>query len=127
MNRIVSYKTSWKDKIEWTIEAEPEDIPVRGNAMDSGDKDYDKKVEDRIIKRRSSNVWAWAAVTVRGSFLGLSTEEYLGGCSYRNEQDFRDGGYFEDMQRTITDRLEEMVKAIVTAYGEEERKSYAQA
>ncbi|EKQ70334.1 hypothetical protein OsccyDRAFT_0615 [Leptolyngbyaceae cyanobacterium JSC-12] len=37
-------------EVQISVKAIEEDTPVRGNAMASGDKIYDKKVEDKILK-----------------------------------------------------------------------------
>ena len=52
-------------QVEYRIEVEQDDQPVRGNALDSGDPDYDKKVEGEIIERLDrGDVWAWASIRV---------------------------------------------------------------
>jgi hypothetical protein len=38
-----------------TLTCEPEDVPVRGNAMASGDDAYDRKVENRILSVQPEN------------------------------------------------------------------------
>ena len=101
-------------KILWTIETEPEDTPVRGNAMASGDPEFDREVEDSIINQlRRGNEWAWCTVKVTGFYLGLSASEYLGCCSYRDEEEFAGGAYYADMQNEITDRIHEQVNRII--------------
>lgn len=80
-----------------TITAEPEEIPVRGNALASGDDAEDRAEEDRIIAEAEWNAWAWCTVKVTASYAGLEGTAYLGACSYRDEKDFRAGGYLEGM------------------------------
>lgn len=36
-------------RVTYTIEVHPEDIPVRGNAISSGDDALDREVEDSIL------------------------------------------------------------------------------
>lgn len=85
-----------------TIEviAEQDDIPIRGNAMASGDDDVDRKVEDEILARLDGgDVWAWAAVEVRATLGRYTGSDYLGACSYADEADFRaNSGYFDGMR-----------------------------
>lgn len=38
------------DTVEWSIEAEPEYIPVRGNLIESGDNEYDRRMENEMVK-----------------------------------------------------------------------------
>lgn len=69
-----------------------EDIPVRGNAMASGDAEADKAAEDEIIRQLDrGNLAAWcyfevtATLTVDGeTFKGSAG---IGGCSYESEAD----------------------------------------
>jgi hypothetical protein len=88
-------------KIAYTVEIEPEHIPVRGNALASGDDAEDRKAEQAIERQlRNGNLWAWCAVTVtalRGEYEG---SDHLGACSYRNTADFvTEDGYYPDMKR----------------------------
>lgn len=86
-----------KSDCDITIIAEVDDIPVRGNAMASGDDIYDKEVEDEIISRlNNGDVWAWANVTITASWSGLYGSDNLGGCSYKNEDDFINSGHYYD-------------------------------
>lgn len=87
-------------QVEYRIEVEQDDQPVRGNALDSGDPDYDKKVEGEIIERlERGDVWAWALVRVVAFVpgYGLEGDDHLGGCTYENEERFKSGGYYPHM------------------------------
>lgn len=96
-----------RDEIEIEIVLHEEDIPVRGNAMASGDDKLDRRVENAIIRRLDNgDLWAWCTVEVRATFDGYSGSTYLGGCSYKNEKDFKKGGYYEDMVREAITELE---------------------
>ena len=85
------------------IRAEFDDIPVRGNALASGDDAEDRAAEDEIIARlEAGDVWAWARVRVtvtHPDMPGLDGWDSLGACSYRDEADFIAGGYYDDMVR----------------------------
>jgi hypothetical protein len=88
-----------EDKYDVSFEALPEDIRVRGNALASGDDELDREAEDEIISRlESGDIFAWftAKVTVRDD-KGNEATDYLGCCNYRDEDDFRMGGYYLDM------------------------------
>jgi hypothetical protein len=91
--------------IVFTIECLAEDLPVRGNIMDSGDKDADREAEDKVIKESEWNEWAWCCVKVTAKLAGFEGHDYLGGCSYNDEKDFKQGGYYEDMKNVATDNL----------------------
>ena len=85
--------------IEITVSAEQEDIPVRGNAIASGNDKTDKEVEDEIIARvESGDAWAWCVARVRVTYRGvLSVDRMLGACSYVSEKEFRNDVYYDDL------------------------------
>ena len=92
-------KLTEKD-IDITVDAQYEDLQIRGNAIASGDDEYDKTVEDELIRRvETGDVWAWASVSVTAKFGRFEAVNYLGGCSYKDEADFiNNSGYYEDMK-----------------------------
>lgn len=107
--------TTWKDQVVYAIEAEFDDIPIRGNALMSGDDELDRKVEDELIERvEDGDVWAWASVKVTASIPGIELEgvDYLGGCSYKDEEGFKVGGYYEDMKAETLADLERQLEAV---------------
>ena len=114
-------------RITIAIHAQQDDVPVRGNALASGDDNEDRRVEDEILQRLSDgDIWAWAHVEVavyasgvkmmeHGTVLLIDTwaSDSLGCCSYESEEDFRIAGdYYEDMVngciQAINDKLEGM-------------------
>jgi hypothetical protein len=92
-------KTLTRNDITIVVTAFPEEIPVKGNAMCSGDEAFDHQVETEILERlEKDDMWAWATVCVAAEWECLSASEYLGCCCYANEEEFRqEGGYFDDM------------------------------
>lgn len=92
-------------EITYTIEAFPEDCPVQGMAMASGDDAIDKEYEDQIISRLGSgDMWAWCCVVV-GAEIELDNgvkvygDATLGCVTADGEQDFMENsGYYEDMK-----------------------------
>ncbi len=109
-----------------TIIAEQDDTPVRGNAMASDDEAFDRECEDDIIRQLDDgNVWAWASVTVRATWSGYEGFDYLGGCSYKDEEDFiKDGAYYDSMVDAAVDDLNnklakiyEEIKPLDEGYG----------
>lgn len=100
--------------VVFTIHADYEDIPVRGNAIASDDPAFDKQVEEEILDRLDNgDVWAWASVEVRGTYKGLKSSTYLGCCSYENEEAFRNDGYYEDMCAEVLADLNQKVSEII--------------
>ena len=101
------------DEVKFTIKAEQDDLPIRGNAIVSGDDDFDEKVAVEIEKELDEgNVWAWASVTVSASWAGFTGNDYLGACSYKDEAGFREGGYLPQMlEGALEDLLTEVQNA----------------
>jgi len=95
--------------------AEPDHVPVEGNASASGDDDFDREVEHNILCRlQQGDVWAWAAVTVVVAWGQFEGRAHLGCCSYADENDFRQPGcYFDDM---VEEALEELNRSVYKAY-----------
>lgn len=97
--------------IEYTLEVEQDDIPVRGNAFSSGDDAEDRRVEDEILARLDDgDVWAWASVCVVARAGSVEGRAYLGGCSYRDEKEFcQPGGYYAQLKAEALADLERKV------------------
>ena len=95
------------EEVVFTLTAEQDDLPIRGNAIDSGDEDFDEKVAREIEENLDrGNEWAWACVKVTASWAGFTGTDYLGGCSYKDEDAFRaPGGYLESMLGQAVDDL----------------------
>jgi hypothetical protein len=86
-------------EVEFILEILPEEAPVRGNAMASGDDDLDREVEDSIFASlMHGNDWAWCTVKVTARVDGIEGTDYLGCCTYDSEEDFRSGGYWAQMK-----------------------------
>ena len=102
-----------EDEVTYTLECSPEDIPVRGNALASGDDEADKEAEDAIIADfEAGNEWAWCRVDVYAEWNGFQGRDSLGACSYRGEADFKaEGGYYEDMKERALDDLYAQVRS----------------
>lgn len=100
-------KTLTKDDIHISVTAYPEDIPVKGNVICSGDEDFDHQVESEILKRmEQDDVWAWATVCVSAEWEDLKEAEYLGCCCYADEEEFcQEGGYYEEMVEEAINNL----------------------
>ena len=98
-----------ESRFEIELTVMPEDLPLRGNLICSGDNRYDRKLENETIDRlESGDVWAWCIVEVRlitrckccGSVKD-SFSDFLGGCSYAGPSEFKAGGYYLDMIKTV--------------------------
>jgi hypothetical protein len=100
-------KTALQEKdVTFEVTAEMDDLPVRGNALASGDDEADRECEDEIIRRlNQGDVWAWACVKVTARFGEHEAHDYLGACSYADENDFRACAYFTDMKAEVLAQL----------------------
>jgi hypothetical protein len=103
--------------VSFSVDAEMDEMPVRGNALASGDDAADRECEDEILARlESGDVWAWACVKVTASITlddgrTFEASEFLGGCCYASEADFKvPGGYYEDLCTEAFDALDEKVR-----------------
>jgi hypothetical protein len=79
--------------------ATQDDTPVRGNALASGNEEEDRRYEDMILKRLDKgDVWACAQLEVQATLPDRRTvSPHLGGCCYEDANNFKEGGYYEDM------------------------------
>ena len=109
--------------VDIVLEALPEDMPVRGNLVVSDEPELDRAEEDKVLADLEWNEWAWACAHVRVTDpeSGLSADAYIGGCSYNGEDDFRSGGYYEDMVAECLDDLNTRIAALVARHASEGR------
>lgn len=106
--------------IEYRIECLPEDTEIRGNLIESDDKEADREDENKVIEDlNNGNQWAWCIVRVIASVPSipeLTCDDYLGACSYQSEKDFKDGGYYDDMcnqtKAELVKRLREIKESL---------------
>lgn len=87
------------------LSCEPEDMRIEGNASAIDPVTDAETVASIKAQLAAGNEWAWCTAHVRVTYKGIiSADDYLGGCSYGSEADFRDtesdGGYFDNMVDT---------------------------
>jgi len=93
--------------MEITLECLPETMSIEGNVLASGLDWQDQQAEAEVYEQLANgNDWAWcmAKVTVTSDD-GRQECDYLGGCSYKNEEDFKTSGYYQDMIDHCSARL----------------------
>src|SRR4051812_45365254 len=88
------------EEAEFEVSPQPELVPVRGNALASGDDDEDRKYEEEILRRLGNgDPWASCVVVVTATWNGFAGRAALGGCSYRDRADFcTPDGYYPDLK-----------------------------
>lgn len=103
-------KKKIKEEAKVQVLCEPEDMPIKGNVIASGDDAYDQECENRILAQlEAGNEWAWCCTHVLMTWKGLTAHDYLGGCSYSSQEDFEKDGYYADMVDTCLDSLVQIV------------------
>ena len=118
-------KLTEKD-VTFTIECLEEDLPIEGNAMASGDDEFDRGV-CRDIQRAldRGNLWAWCCVKVTATYRAPNGQtfrgtDYLGACSYESDKDFvRCNDSCADMKDRALDDLNESIERIASGIPEE--------
>lgn len=87
--------------------------------------DWDNEDDIKRIEREynNGNFYAWFCAKVTVRYKGFEADEYLGGCSYKSEKDFKENsGYYIDMigqcvnqiNKEITDHNNEVCRAFKT-------------
>jgi hypothetical protein len=97
--------------VDFEIEVEPEHIPVEGNASAIDPETDDEIAEEIYAQLDRGNVWAWCTVHVIASWKNFQGDDYLGGCSYKSEAEFKRDAYYADMKKVALDDLNEKVAA----------------
>lgn len=95
-------------EVELTIDTD-EHGPEGCFATDEPDKDEElvREIRERVA---SGDVWAWCTVTVEARWNGFVGTDVLGGCSYKDEADFKEeGGYYQQM---VAEALDELNRSI---------------
>ena len=101
-------------EVEFIVEILPEDKPVAGNAIWSGDTHYDQCVERKILDDLvGGNAWAWCSVKVTARVDGIEGTDYLGGCSHANRQDFLNSEICEGMKLIALSELRNKLSGLV--------------
>lgn len=76
-------------EVAFTVKVEEECcVPVRGNAMASGDDAADKRCEDEILDRlHRGDSFAWCSIVVYAEWKGYKGIDSLGCCMLSGESD----------------------------------------
>lgn len=99
--------------VEIELTCESEDMPYEGNASAIGPEEDAETNEWIRSELASGNEWAWCVAHVRVTFQGLTSDQYLGGCSYKGEKDFRDN----EMPNMVDEAIDEINRRLETRIG----------
>lgn len=84
--------------VEIEFIAENEDM-----APDWDDEEGIKRIEREY---NNGNFYAWFCAHVKVTYKGFEADDYLGGCSYKSERDFKENsGYYIDMISECIDQI----------------------
>jgi len=103
-----------RDGFVYRLDALPEDDGPEGHFA-SGDDEQDAKWIAEIREDMEWNEWAWCVARVsvwHSAAPELKGTAYLGGCSYKDADDFRAGGYYTDMCDEAATDLEAKLEAL---------------
>ena len=67
--------------------------------------DENKEEENRILEESQWNPWAWCIVKVTAAWNGIEVSDYLGGCSYRSEDEFKADVYYQDIKNQLIEQI----------------------
>lgn len=101
MPKVMAKYESALEKLgaEIIFEVQDEDIPT-SDLMDN--EESIKWVEESY---ESGNIYAWFCAKITVKYKDLEATDYLGGCSYKSEKDFKNGGYYYDMVNTCVEEI----------------------
>jgi len=112
-------KAAQKAGIRILVSCMPEDQPIEGNAIASGDEAFDKEVCDGIRERlESGNEWAWCVAKVEARIEladgnQLSEAAYLGACTDGSESEFvNNSGYYEQLAVEAIDAVRQKLRLL---------------
>lgn len=110
-------KPTTRVRVDFDLKVAPEtDVPVRGNALASGDDKLDRETEDEILRRLSrGDVLAWCCITVTARIVALGQRfegrAHLGACSYLDERGLRQD--YNDLKQLALDDLKAQLSSTV--------------
>lgn len=101
-----------QDEVTISIIPEDEDFTPNDGMYADG---FAESVAEMVDEH---GLWGWCSVNVQVEFAGLTGNAYLGGCSYKGEDDFKQCGYYEDMVNEAMQDLQSQVDKVVQLMGE---------
>jgi hypothetical protein len=107
----VKYNFQDRPEVKFTVDCEPEEIPIRGNCS-AIDEETDRETEEWILSElNSGNPWAWCQIVVKASLGEFEGHAYLGGCSYKSKEDFiQANDYYLDMKDEALEELDKKIQ-----------------
>lgn len=104
-------------EVEFSLEIEDEDLEMD---FESGEPEKDEALKKELNDRlRRGDQWAWCSVKVTARWKDWKGVDYLGGCSYEDEADFKkDDGYYGDMKARALEDLNKSIASVAESIEE---------
>ena len=121
------------EAVTFSIEYLPEEDPIEGNILASGEEEVDKRAEDEIREMLSQGIkTAFCQIHIQGEAYGLIADDYLGHCSYFSEQEFEGSEalnippdpYCIDMKNEVLNSLNESREKVLEFLEEMKNNRY---
>ena len=117
MKRRLKLRELTQEEVTFIVEVEPEETPVSGNVVASGDESYDREVESRIIKRvESGDLLAWCTLKTTASWGGYAITIHLGCCTIDSDECLalyaREAGEFSRALEKLNNYLSNVANSI---------------
>ncbi len=111
--RVNNMKDLTMDMVEFVVTPIHEEIPVQQalSVKETG-ADHSEYI-NKVLEDDGYNPWLWCTIRVTAKFKGLEGTAHLGCCAYEDEEDYKKGGYYEQMQEEAFKELKEQVDEIV--------------
>jgi hypothetical protein len=91
------------DEVEISLIAEPEFL----------EPDFDEETNKAVLLDLEDNEWAWCSVCVTATWNNFEGFTYLGGCSYKSAEDFKENSmYYEEMVAEVLDDLNNTLQGV---------------
>lgn len=98
-----------KHMVQFEVSIEPEFTPIeKALGFENTGTDHSEYIK-KVLDNDGQNPWLWCLVKVTAKYKQFEGVDYLGCCAYESEQDFRNGGYFEDMCDQAFDDLKNQI------------------
>lgn len=103
--------------VKISIKALDEDTDPRSSYAVPGIISPDSEDADRFVEAVEEMVdkhglWGWCMVEVTARLANTKGTAHLGGCSYEDEEDFKKGGYYEQMVEEAIAELQQQIDEI---------------
>jgi hypothetical protein len=100
------------EDVQWSIHVERDGVEVGGNVRAADDDGAGRGAGRRILRRLGrDDYWAWCVVQVTGRYGPFEYSDFLGGCSYRDRDEFVISGAYDDMRAEVLAHIQAQIDA----------------